>query len=828
MTVLSKNRHDNVRPGQQAVLEFLEDTIDTAFAAPLRETMVSGEVAGPLASLTLAQVFDCSFLPEGRTVETVYRFPLPGDGIVQGVVVYFGEAKIQTRLTKRIDAAEEYDGARESGRQAVLFEQESDDVFSLHITGISGAEPVRVETEFLLWLPPAENGSTLRIPLTLAPRYSRMDETGSRSRNAQPLDVKWDPGHRAGLSLTCRGYRSAECPSNALRVSEGADGALQISFEEGKVFPDQDIVLTLVTDTAGDRPGLQVFPASDGNFLALATLPAREPETLLPREILLLVDHSGSMSGPKWEAADWAVETFLSRLDPSDWFNLAFFHDTCRWLSSRPVQASKENISRAGDFIRSSTDSGGTELGMSLKDALSQQRQDGECSRHVVVFTDGQVTDGGRISLLLEREAVRPDARRVSIVCIDSAPNEPLASMIAEKGRGLCSFLSSNPDDVDITTALDGVLREFSRPLAAGACISSMVPLRDAAGTRTNGNGTLDLGDLVTGRSRWVCGRSEGGSPDGLSLLDGRGGLLASARVSLPSPRTDKAVRSLWSSLRIRRLEALGEAESYMEDDAVVEALRTLGAAPEKKARQLYEGRSEGLKARIREVLARESLGSGVLCSETAFIAVRDEKNGKISETLLVPNALPRSWSGAFSAPAMMASHAMPFNRLLAPAVGLRKGMRLMKGGRGDGTIQHSMMESTPLVLESDTSLSRAGKPKTIEIFSGLLPAPAQGKTVLFSGMVGEGKLKNAGSFNGLSALAVDGTTPDSAGRAEVRILVNGTVIASVTLAELLAQGKKRPLNIRLQKGDCVAVEISGQPAGGKCAFTLHVSAGRG
>jgi len=83
MTVLSKNRHDNARPGQQAVLEFLEPKLLDVPVAPLRETIVSGEVAGPLAGLSLSQVFDCSFLPEGRTVEAVYRFPLPGDGLVR-------------------------------------------------------------------------------------------------------------------------------------------------------------------------------------------------------------------------------------------------------------------------------------------------------------------------------------------------------------------------------------------------------------------------------------------------------------------------------------------------------------------------------------------------------------------------------------------------------------------------------------------------------------------------------------------------------------------------------------------------------------------------
>jgi len=816
MTVLSKNRHDNARPGQQAALEIPGGKIACPPVAPLKETLVGGEVAGPLASLTLTQEFDCSFVPENRTVEAVYCFPLPGDGLVMGVSVLFGETRIQTELAERKAAEKEYSDAKNSGRQAALLTQESEDAFMLRITGISGTEPVRVETEFLLWLPPTEDGFSLRIPLTLAPRYSRRDEAGSKKANGQPLDVKWDPGHRARLSLVCRGFRSVECSSNALRVNEDTDGSLLVSFEEESVFPDQDIVLTLISACpVQNQPGLNVFSAPDGTFLALAVPPAAEPEKRMPREILLLVDHSGSMEGPKWEAADWAVETFISRLEPSDRFNLGFFHTTCRWISSSPLEASKENIRRAEDFIHNSTDSGGTELGMSLEQALSQHRIAGEHSRHVLVFTDGQVTDINRISLLLEREAEKADARRISIICIDSAPNEPLASMVAEKGRGICAFLSSNPDDVDITTALENVLKEFARPLAVGTALSASVPLRDAAGIRTNENETLDLGDLTAERPRWVCGRFEG-SPEELRLVDGKGVLIASALPSQSSQRTAEAVRSLWSSLRIRRLESLFEAEPYIEENDFLKALGLLGASPEKKARPLY-GQRASLHEHIRETVVRESLESGVLCSETAFFAVREEEGKKISGTMVVTNALPRGWSD-MSAPQRMMSCSYP-DPSQSSRASLQNIRNVLRKGPSDGAPDRMMSESLAF------SAHRIEASRTIELFRGILSRPVQGKTILFSGRAGEGKLKNTASLSGIGAVPIDGTLPDTAGTAEVRILVNGAVMASVLLADLLAKDKKRPLNIRLRKGDTITVEVAGQPGEGKYAFTLELIA---
>ncbi len=536
MTVFSPHSYDNSHPGHRSDLEIPGHSIQFSRFAPLKETQVGGEIAGPLASLCITQLFDCSFLPPGESVEAVYRFPLLGDALIKEVTVRFGETVVKTSLAERKTAESQYRKAKKSGQLAALLTQEAEDVFTLHLSGITSTEGVQVESEFLLWLSPAEGGFSLRIPLTTTPRFSREDEKGSRPFEGQAFDIQWDPGHRARLSLRCMGFRSVECPSNALMVVGEDEGSLFISFEEGSVFPDQDILLTFFSESKNTSlPGLQVFSGSDGTFLALATPLEVLTEEVLPREIILLVDHSGSMEGAKLEAADWAVESFLSQLGEGDSFNLGFFHSACRWMSARPVQALKEALSFAEDFIENSKDSGGTELGMALEQALRQRGAEGSFSRHILVITDGQATDFARINTYLEREGKSRTGLRVSVVSIDSAPNEPLTRMMAEKGRGSCSFLSSNPDEVDITTSLDEIFKDFSRPFATGVSLTSSCPLRDAEGIRTAAKGTLDLGELISGRARWICGRCEG-RPDGFNLLDGKGDVLAAALPGETSP----------------------------------------------------------------------------------------------------------------------------------------------------------------------------------------------------------------------------------------------------------------------------------------------------
>ena len=130
--------------------------------------------------------------------------------------------------------------------------------------------------------------------------------------------------------------------------------------------------------------------------------------------MIVLIDHSGSMSGPKWEAADWAVQNLLAGLGANDTFNLGLFHSTTRWFARQPVRGDDRTIRQATEFLLQHKDSGGTELGVALEQALSQPRDTADRARHVVIVTDAQVSDAGRIMALVEREAepIGPPARR--------------------------------------------------------------------------------------------------------------------------------------------------------------------------------------------------------------------------------------------------------------------------------------------------------------------------------------------------------------------------------------------------------------------------------
>ena len=343
-----------------------------------------------------------------------------------------------------------------------------------------------METAYVQYARP-ESGArwSLRVPLTTAPRYVRDDEEGTRASQGQPLALLRDPGHRFSLNLTLPDAGEIRSHTHSLEVRrEAASDPLlpatsYVRLAQGEVVPDRDFVLIWRADDGGaaqsqpsparlqvwrqDVPGAESDP-SYAYFLAQVTPPRwRGPctETGVGREVILLVDHSGSMEGAKWAAADWAVTQFLSNLTERDTFALGLFHNETRWLSPQPSTGKSAVVAKAIAFLNEHRDSGGTELGVALEQTLHQPKDTTERARHVLIVTDAEVADAARLLRLVESEAAIADPwqrRRISVLCIDAAPNAFLANELAERGGGIARFLTSDPAQGDITTALDGVM----------------------------------------------------------------------------------------------------------------------------------------------------------------------------------------------------------------------------------------------------------------------------------------------------------------------------------------------------------------------------------
>lgn len=505
---------DNARRGEIGCIVILPQPglgISLGFV-PLKQTTLSGSIVGPIAQLQLSQRFAYQRSECDRVIEAVYRFPLPGDAAITSVRVRFGEVVVQTRLAAREEAERQYAAARQQGHQAALATRESADVLTLQLAGLQPDQEVIVDTEFVQAAAPHGLGWELRVPLTIGPRYSRPDEAGSAASRGQPLQVWRDPGHRFSLDLHVSEAESVRSASHALNVLADATGQ-HVRLAQGTVVPDRDLVFEWLPRREAARPMLNVVMHEDLEegeryFLALITPPESDSQAGVHREMTLLVDRSGSMQGPKWEACRWAVRRFLASLTPDDRFRLGLFQSRCDWQSATPIPGTQANCEQAVAFVDGHGPDGGTELGPALEQALRAPTSNGHFARHVLLFTDGQVSDDARILQLAEAEAERAGGRRLSVISIDASPRSAFVRALVEAGGGEAVFLSSDPRDEDITSALDRVLDKWARPLATDLELSVATSARSVQARHALGQtrSRLRLGDLPGGRSLWVSG----------------------------------------------------------------------------------------------------------------------------------------------------------------------------------------------------------------------------------------------------------------------------------------------------------------------------------
>ena len=182
---------DNSRPDGFGVLEVVPGRIlrasDPRLFVPLKRTELSGEVTGPLADLRLTQIFGYTADQCDKTLEAVYRFPLPGDAAVTGVTARFGERGDSRRTQGARARRSRLQRGQTAGPPGRPCHRESPDVFTLRIAGLQPDQEIRVETMYVQLARMEGQEWTLRIPLTTSPRYVREDEANSRHAQGQPL-----------------------------------------------------------------------------------------------------------------------------------------------------------------------------------------------------------------------------------------------------------------------------------------------------------------------------------------------------------------------------------------------------------------------------------------------------------------------------------------------------------------------------------------------------------------------------------------------------------------------------------------------------------------
>ncbi|MBN8996317.1 MAG: marine proteobacterial sortase target protein [Rhizobiales bacterium] len=435
-------------------LLFQSSDIGRFVEAPRIATDFDIDVAGPVVRTRLTQQFQN---PTDGWVEGTYVFPLPESAAVDTLRMVVGERVIIGDIKEKVEAKEIYEQAKAAGQKTALLEQERPNMFTNQVANIGPHETIVIQIEYQM--PVAQSGGvySLRVPTVVGPRYNPPPKLVASNDDDGMILVSDPVPDRDRISPPVLDPRK-HLPVNPLTITVHLDagfaiGAVKSSYHDVTAdklaadrevvrlangnFADRDFELTW-TAMPGAAPSVGLFretvAGSDYGLAIVSPPDAAKSERHIPREVIFVIDNSGSMGGQSILQAKASLQYALGRLDPSDRFNVIRFDDTMDVMFPDVVPATPGNIANAKYGVGRLDAAGGTEMVPPMRAALAD-RNPGDTStlRQVVFLTDGAIGNETEMFDVVSRLRGRS---RVFMVGIGSAPNSYLMSRIAELGRG--------------------------------------------------------------------------------------------------------------------------------------------------------------------------------------------------------------------------------------------------------------------------------------------------------------------------------------------------------------------------------------------------------
>jgi Ca-activated chloride channel family protein len=446
-------------------------------------------VSGPTVRARVTQIFRN---PTQNWVEATYVYPLPAGGAVDTLKMVVGDRVIVGEIKERQQARVIYEQAQRNGQKAALTEQQRPNIFTNSVANIGPGETVLVQIEYQEPVHQSGNEFSLRVPMVVGPRYNpaplvqsvdlRPDGRGWGATSTDPVPDRdrispqvLDPSEHAPVNPTAitvrlqAGFPLGEVKSHhhQVKIESPDDSTRIIRLAEGPVPADRDFELTW-KPAAEKAPSVGLFREHVGDadyLLAFVTPPSVEQteQKQLPREVIFVIDNSGSMGGISIIQAKASLIYALGRLQPNDRFNVIRFDHTMDVLFPSSVPADREHIGNATSFVGALQAAGGTEMVPAMRAALTDHGTgDANYVRQVVFLTDGAI---GNEQQLFDTITAMRGRSRVFMVGIGSAPNTFLMTRAAELGRGTFTHIGSVEQ---VEERMRGLFAKLENPAVTG------------------------------------------------------------------------------------------------------------------------------------------------------------------------------------------------------------------------------------------------------------------------------------------------------------------------------------------------------------------------
>jgi Ca-activated chloride channel homolog len=434
---------------------------------------------------------------------------------VKGFAYYNGNTKIKGEVFEREAARQIYEETKGQQRDPGLLEMTGEGAFSFRVFPIQPNEHKRIEVTLTQRLPRAGKHVEYRVPL------------GSSTSNLT-VSVK-----------DSRAVGAFSSPTHHLVVNE-VDGVFNLTLAP-KTKKETEFVLGY--DVLENPYELSIVKHEDpGQPAYLAISMGTDPTaTSTPKDVTIVLDHSGSMDGTPLTEARTAAKEIVSRLRAQDHLNILAFDDRTDSLFSSMQPVTAQSRASALRFLDDIQSGGGTDIAAALQEALKKQRSGAE-RPIVLLLTDG-ASDAEQVFSVAEKDT---STARVFTIGLGSGVNRPLLSRLSDMKRGRFTYIQS------ANAIVPSVSRLFS--------LVETAALKNPELVIENGHLTQiqpsTLPDLAPGEELFVTTRATGQGPVKVMLkgIAARGPVKSQAMVVLGSPSTHPWVGRLWAQDRTNRL----------------------------------------------------------------------------------------------------------------------------------------------------------------------------------------------------------------------------------------------------------------------------------
>ena len=595
-------------------------------ACPLEHTDVAVEVSAFVARVVVTQRFRNPFT---EPIEATYTYPLSDRGAVHDFELRTGERVIRGDIKRREEARRLYEAARDAGKTAALLEQERPNVFTQTVANLMPGAPVEVRVEYVETLAFRDGTFELSVPTVVGPRFVPGQPIGASgtgwapdttrvpdaSRITPPVAPK---GTRAGHDLAIRVDVDAgvpildlKAPLHEIAVERPTDRRARVELVRRDEIPNRDFVLRWTVAGDAVRSAVLAHRTGDGSgYATFILVPPRRvtAETAAPKELIFVIDRSGSQQGLPLEKAKETMLWILDHMNPRDTFQVVDFGGTANVLFAHPEPASPDMRAKARAHIQALEANGGTMMAEAVRTVCALPA-DGNRLRVVTFMTDGYVGNDFEVIDLVR--SLRGRSRWFAFGTGNSV-NRFLLDGIAKAGGGEVDYvLLDDPGEVvarrfweriaspvltDVQLEFRGLDVEDVYP-AAPADVWDQRPLIVHARYRRPGEGSVVLRGFRQGRPY-------------REVLD----------VTLPDAAPEHAaIASMWARARVDEL----------------------------MWRDLVGVQSGNVDAAVREQIVQVALAHRLVTQFTSFVAVEERivNEGGKQVRVTVPVEMPQGVS---------------------------------------------------------------------------------------------------------------------------------------------------------------------------------------